>query len=243
MDANLLIALPVHGGNVKVQCAISLVALCSTLVANDIRFEIRSTGSADIAKNRNFLASLAFAQSERTHLLFVDSDMDFRPEAVVRLLGLAKPVAGCVYPKRQSPAGIEDFVVDLSGQPKLEVLDGACRVTGIGMGLCLIQRTALAQLTDTKALRCAPADPRRGETFHGLVYGFFDPMIGQHQYISEDFSFCRRWTSLCGGEVWALIDQDIGHIGETTYRGRLEDFFRSRKSEAQTLRQQQTSDP
>jgi hypothetical protein len=52
------------------------------------------------------------------------------------------------------------------------------------------------------------------------VYNFFgarpeDATKGEH--VSEDISFCRRWRVDCGGEIWALLDAKIGHIGDYAY--------------------------
>src|SRR5262245_52729296 len=126
MKPDLLIGVPVLGGNIKSQCAISLVALCSTFASNGIQFEIRSRSGADIVQNRNFLASAALARPNTTHLLFVDSDMEFRPQAVSRMIQLSKPIIGCIYPMRRAVAAAKDFVVDVGSETRLQVLNGAC---------------------------------------------------------------------------------------------------------------------
>ena len=37
-------------------------------------------------------------------------------------------------------------------------------------------------------------------------------------YLSEDFSFCKRWTDL-GGEIWADLTSRLDHVGPTTFHG------------------------
>jgi hypothetical protein len=51
----------------------------------------------------------------------------------------------------------------------------------------------------------------------GPLYGFFDQMGSVDGPLSEDLAFCERWTSLCGGDVWALVDEKIGHIGQMEF--------------------------
>ncbi|AZO15241.1 MULTISPECIES: hypothetical protein [unclassified Mesorhizobium] len=216
---NILVAIACYGGNMKVQCAVSLVALCSNFAARGVLFEIRYRDSADIAANRNHLASIALSQPERTHLLFVDSDMEFRPQTVFRMLQLDRPIIGCVYPKRRPlSSSLEDFVVNVGNQTRLHVLNGICQVAGVGMGLTLVHRTVLEQMVGTGELR--QWRPDRSAPLH---YGFFDPIATKSSYTSEDLSFCNRWTELCNGEICALVDEEIGHVGEFTYKARLLD--------------------
>jgi hypothetical protein len=39
-------------------------------------------------------------------------------------------------------------------------------------------------------------------------------------YLSEDFSFCRRWTDM-GGEIWVDYTSRLNHIGLMVYRGNM----------------------
>jgi hypothetical protein len=47
------------------------------------------------------------------------------------------------------------------------------------------------------------------------VYGFFDLVNpgGGRPLLSEDLSFCHRWTTACRGRIWCKIDHEIGHVG------------------------------
>jgi len=35
--------------------------------------------------------------------------------------------------------------------------------------------------------------------------------------LSEDYSFCKRWRSMPGSEIWAVVDEPIGHVGDMVY--------------------------
>ena len=39
-------------------------------------------------------------------------------------------------------------------------------------------------------------------------------------FLSEDFSFCRRWTDM-GGEIWVDHLSRLEHVGLMTYRGNM----------------------
>jgi len=35
--------------------------------------------------------------------------------------------------------------------------------------------------------------------------------------MAEDYSFCKRWRSMPGKEIWAIVDEPIGHVGDMVY--------------------------
>ena len=57
-------------------------------------------------------------------------------------------------------------------------------------------------------------------------YNFFDTYWSPKNktYMGEDFYFCKLWTSI-GGKIHALCDEEITHIGEYKYSGKVKDEF------------------
>ena len=53
-------------------------------------------------------------------------------------------------------------------------------------------------------------------------YNFFDTYYNKKTkiYLGEDFNFCKLWTDI-GGKIYALADEDISHVGEKMYSGKL----------------------
>ena len=50
-------------------------------------------------------------------------------------------------------------------------------------------------------------------------YALFDCMIDETgTYLSEDYSFCRRWTAM-GGDIWADLASSLNHVGPYVFRG------------------------
>lgn len=225
----LLIAIPSYGGTVTTGCNRSVLQLGAVLQQHKIVSRIITVDEVDVVTARNTLASQLLRDDAFSHLLFIDADMIFGSETVLRLLGAEKPLIGCTYPKREidlaklcalakvHPAPIaiakaSSFAVQQHSWHSTEIRNGMCQVEGLGMGLCLIDRKVFEKL--------APKVRR-----NGAVYGFFDQISQGDLLKSEDLSFCARWKTV-GGEVWALVDQDIGHVGTFTYRAKLIDAFR-----------------
>jgi hypothetical protein len=226
----LVIALPTYGG-VAPEHLTALLRLQEWLAARGVRARALHQDLTEISRARNKLATHFLEATAARRLLFIDSDIEFAPEAVGALLDAGKPLVGAVYPKRhldidrliaaarriedpkQALASALEFVVQPLGEAA-EVVDGLCRVAGVGMGLCLIERGVFEALAATGRIRA-----EAGAT------GFFDPLTTADGILSEDLAFCHRWRTLCGGEVWALVDHEIGHVGTLKLKARLLDAF------------------
>jgi hypothetical protein len=62
-----------------------------------------------------------------------------------------------------------------------------------------------------------PEDTLRGSPWRCALFNcMIDEATGT--YLSEDFSFCRRWTQM-GGEIWADLNSRLSHIGPMTFAG------------------------
>ena len=61
----------------------------------------------------------------------------------------------------------------------------------------------------------AGVDP---DTFYAFFDCRIDPESGH--YLSEDFTFCRRWTDM-GGEIWVDLHSRLTHIGRLAFDGNL----------------------
>ena len=48
----------------------------------------------------------------------------------------------------------------------------------------------------------------------------FDTIIDpvDNRYLSEDYTFCRRWQAL-GGEIWLDPNTKLNHVGSYTFEG------------------------
>jgi hypothetical protein len=234
---HILIATPAYGANVKIQYMESIMRTTQAFQRRGLKYDFRGTVNAEVVAARNFLASVMYERAHYTHLLFVDADMAFAPTSVEKLLDAAKPLIGCIYPKkrlnltayaraaREQPddgvalASAFNFVVrHPAGTKSVQVANGMCRVLGVGMGLTLIERQVFAGLLATGKIASNAKHELGPDGLEGPLFGFFDPLQSDgSQYVSEDFSFCERWVKLCGGEVIALASEEISHIGDFTY--------------------------
>lgn len=80
-----------------------LMDLVTAFSQRGIGWTYRQVALSDIALSRNIFASLVLAEERYSHLLFIDPDMGFLPEAILGLLDFDHPVVACACPKRHVP--------------------------------------------------------------------------------------------------------------------------------------------
>ena len=239
----LMIATPAYGEVFYAPYVHSVLALSKLAQRNKWELTFETVSYAEISEARNYLLTRFFDKTDATHLLFIDADMGFPSKLVPDMLGLGKPVVGVVAPKRQidlkrvaelakreadtsrAVAKAHEFVVRKlpSAGP---TRNGFIQVEACGGGIVLIERSCIAVL-----LKRAPQlsdETGKGRTpltrdLPRLIRAF-DPLVREDgARLSEDFAFCHRWHTLCGGEVWASIAHQITHVGLHHFAARYSD--------------------
>src|SRR5271168_1520339 len=100
---NLVLATPCFGGQISVLYAASLLKL-QKLVRSYSDFNLKilfKDGDALITRARASLVAQFLDDPSATHLLFIDADIGFEPQQVLRLLEFGADVTAAVYPVKQ----------------------------------------------------------------------------------------------------------------------------------------------
>ena len=241
---NLVVAVPCFGGQISVVCAASLLKLQKALRAySAINLKlIFKDGDALITRARASLISQFLDDAGATHLLFVDADIGFEPEQVLRLIQCGAEMCAAVYPikrmdwdkikksiesARPNPAAASlKYVFEVEDPTAVVEKAGFLKVRYAGTGFLMIRRGALEKM-------CARYPQLRYKRDHSLDaatasdnrFALFDCMIAEDgTYLSEDFAFCKRWTDI-GGEIWADLNSTLSHVGPVTFKGDLSSQF------------------
>src|SRR5262249_54923132 len=107
---------------------------------------------------------------------------------------------------------------EVDGQTRVDVHDGFAKFCGIGMGLALIACEELRAMVDRGIVR-EQTHRSATETVDYRVFGFFNRKQDEAgNLVSEDLSFCLRWRE-CGGEILAMLDEPIFHVGSHAFIG------------------------
>ena len=230
----ILFATPTGRGVIQACAYQSMMRTVVSMTQAGIAIDVMTVDLADVMRARNVMASTFLTRKDCTHLAFVDSDMSFSPGLFQRMLAYDKPLIAVAAPKRtfntkkinrtigeliknenaidvRRAIGLSDsFNVALDVPVKdLEPDKGFVEVKALGTGLMLIRREVFERMLETGE---AKATTLKG--YGCEVYGFFNCIMVEDSgdYISEDLSFCMRWRN-CGGTVYALVDEKIGHEG------------------------------
>ncbi len=99
-EVNLVVATPCFGGQLSVTYAASLFKLQQAVRRfSGINLKVLfKDGDALITRARASLLSQFLADETATHLLFVDADIGFEPEQIVRLIECGADMCAAVYP-------------------------------------------------------------------------------------------------------------------------------------------------
>src|SRR4051794_33021152 len=98
---NIAVFAPSYDHRVHTSTAESLYKLMEETRLHRIGCFVRFLpGDAVVQRVRNAAAALFLSNEQLTHLLFVDSDIQFSPTTVLRLLKLNEPVTCAACPKK-----------------------------------------------------------------------------------------------------------------------------------------------
>lgn len=236
---HIVVGTPCFGGNVTSVFTLSLLRLQEACRARHIDLSFCLVGGdALVTRARNTVVQHFMADPMATHLLFIDADIGFEPDLVFSLLDADKDVCGAVYPLKRLEWGriatharagsaklsatALNYVVDLLDETDVE--QPFLQVRHIGTGFMMVRRDVFRRMAEAYPnTRFSTVDTSTaGDTPGSFTYALFDCEIDHDGgvYLSEDYTFCRRWTNL-GGTIWAQRDSRLTHVGPTAFHGDL----------------------
>jgi hypothetical protein len=174
-----------------------------------------------VERARNTIAN-EFMKSEHTHLLFIDSDMEWDLPGLTRLLAADVDVVGAGYPCKN----LWDFFgcilnVNEDETPKVNA-QGLISAWGVPTGFMKIRKEVFFKMAIAKPDNFYMVkNPVEGED-PIKVFNFF----GRMPPLGEDISFCRRWVD-AGGELWVEPRVTITHYGTKGWSGNYDSFLKA----------------
>jgi hypothetical protein len=189
-----------------------------------------------------------------THLFFIDADIEFNPEDILRMVAYDKPIVVGAYPKKainwhsiisasradesETEETIEghssnyvvnfDFVTDKDGNktPAVQIEDNLVKLKDAGTGFMCIRKDVIQQMFDKHPEYKYVNDINVDQKFEPFMYALFDTVIDpdSRRYLSEDYMFCRTWQNM-GGTVYLDPRTALNHVGHYTFRGNIRKLF------------------
>lgn len=206
-------AFPCYGGNVSFETLNGMINTAVLLTKVGIEFSVRMIASDSLVpRARNSLVGLMMEIPNSTHLMFIDADIGFNPVDIIRLISHDLDVVGGVYPMKTYP--LRYAINPLPGRAETGI-PGVQEVKDLATGFMLIKRSVIERMIEHYPETRYEPDDRIGARnieFHAL----FDTSLDDGKYVSEDFTFCRRWRAI-GGKVHIDDTIVLKHLGLHTY--------------------------
>lgn len=213
----LFFAIPAYDFKVGVKLMGSLVEFARLAPQYGIQFAMGTiSGCSVVSRARNLLVD-DFLQTECDTLMFIDADMTFDPNDIIRLLafsgaGAKNIVGGTGVARKKEKTFHLNLDKDEDGNLLMDAM-GLARAKQMGTGFMMVQRQVFEVLIDRHP-EWRFHDVASGRT----VYSLFDFKSTPEGYIGEDYNFCDRARAE-GFQVWVDPTIKLGHMGVMEYEG------------------------
>jgi hypothetical protein len=219
----VFLAIPTYVGQLPsavVAClSESYDALRAASIAYDLCIE---SYNCHVDDARNSLVR-EFMRTDCTDLVFLDADVIWRPDDLVKLLNFDHDIVAGVYPKKQDEPEFPVFLPP--GKEHWSNADGLIEVDGAPTGFMRIRRNVFEEMLEAhKATRFKGQDYKPDDPLYTVL---FERVIEEGRRWSGDYAFCRKWRKL-GGKVFVDPEMHFGHEGIKQWKGCLGDHLRKK---------------
>lgn len=235
MSTSVFLSTPCYGGLCLEKYMISVIKLQMRLIQENIQLYIDTTENESLVhRARNVAVGRFMQKNSADYFMFIDADIDFDAESVVRLIKSNHDVSVACYPKKcvmwdQAANAVKNnddrnmamlsssLVINFGAQTRpvengfIEILDGPT-------GFMLIKRDVFKKMEEKfPDLWCKNDHQNRDfDDYHAVFDCMIDPQ--SKRYLSEDYAFCRRWQQ-CDGKIYADVNTTLGHVGNLPFTG------------------------
>ena len=248
---HVFIATPCYGGMIGEPYLKAMTQLSILFKHHNLNFTLATIANESlVTRGRNTLVAMFLENPMYTHLMFIDADIGFDPQDIIKLLHRNKEVVTGAYPKKsinwpavQQVAGTHEaekawdlakhqaqYVINVKkehkDQQEIPIIEGLIPVLDSGTGFMMIKKSCIDKLVERFPELKYTNDLNTDPKFNPYFYAIFDTMIDpdSNRYLSEDYTFCRRWQSI-GGEIWMDPSIDLDHYGSYSFQGNISEQF------------------
>lgn len=253
---HVFIATPCYGGQIGEPYFRSMMRLCILFNKYEIPYTVSTLANESlVTRGRNTLVSFFMENPKLTHLMFIDADIEFNPEDILRMVAYNKPIVVGAYPKKavnwqsiidaarneeyEETAGtIEghssnyvvnfEFNTDEDGNrlPQVQVVDNLIKLKDAGTGFMLIQKDVIQQMFDNHPELKYNSDINVGKQYDPYMYALFDTMIDPvSRRYLSEDYTFCRLWQMMGGDVFLDPRTGLNHVGHYTFKGNIRKLF------------------
>jgi len=243
---NVFFALPCYDSHVTEPFMMSLLQALMYYKDIGMKYSVCTISDSLINRARNNLVAKFMGSPEFTHIMFIDVDLQFDRQSILKLLWHDKDVMTASYPIKEinwdkiKEGAQKDldakklmeygsrYVVHLAkpGETQLNIEKGAIECYEAGTGFMLIKRQVIEKMMKKyKKLKYKDDTSALNEQEIDYGYAFFNSYVDDDgRFLSEDYGFCRYWQKM-GGKVWVDPSINLTHFGRIRYTGKMMEYL------------------
>ena len=224
----------------RVETTVSLLDTFSALGGSGIECKFKSVKTSLVTHGRNLLTA-GFLDSGFDYMLFVDADVEFKPEAVMRMLVPKKDIICTPY--RVKEDGMK-YAVKFKDKNNIKILEwDLVEIEEGPAGCMLIHRRVFERLMDKHPELKINFDKTTRDKMNKEIgaiedaidrymYNFWDTTfrLDTGEWKGEDLSFCALARG-AGFKLYANLDSGTTHHGSWGWKGRFGDYLVQKKAE------------
>lgn len=243
-----MIAMPCYDQLISEPTFMSMMKVALSFKEIGLKFSVATISDSLISRSRNQMVAKFMANKEFTHIMFLDVDLGFVPEDILKLLWHDKDIITGAYPikdvlwnkvKSNVEKGVDaDKLLEKSlrfvvnpvkdpGSSRVNVDKGAIEIYDAGTGFMLIKRCVFEKMIEKyPELRYIDDTGSLNEEERKWTYAFFNSYVepDKHRFLSEDYGFCRYWQEI-EGKVWVDPSIEMLHLGRMKYKATMLSFL------------------
>jgi len=253
---HIFIATPCYGGQLGEPYFRSMMRLAILFNKYNIQYTVSTLANESlVTRGRNTLTSFFMENKSATHLFFIDADIEFNPEDILRMVAYDKPIVVGAYPKKainwnsiigaarnpdlnENEETIEghssnyvvnfDFVSDKDGNktPQVQIEDNLVKLKDAGTGFMCIRKDVIQQMFDKHPEYKYVNDINVDQKFEPFMYALFDTVIDpESRRYLSEDYMFCRTWQNMGGTVYLDPRTALNHVGHYTFRGNIRKLF------------------
>ena len=255
-NKHIFIATPCYGGQLGEPYFRSMMRFVILCGKYNIQYTVSTLANESlITRGRNTLTSFFMENSQATHLFFIDADIEFNPEDILRMVAYDKPIVVGAYPKKainwnsiigaarnpdlnETEETIEghssnyvvnfDFVKDKDNNPtpQVQIEDNLVKLKDAGTGFMCIRKDVIQQMFDKHPEYKYVNDINVDQKFEPFMYALFDTIIDpESRRYLSEDYMFCRTWQNMGGTVYLDPRTALNHVGHYTFRGNIRKLF------------------
>ena len=151
-------------------------------------------------------------------IVFIDHDISFQPQDMVKLLNTEGDVIAGTYRYKKDEEVYMGIIEDGVNYLPITREDGCIKAVSVPAGFLKITPKAVNTFIEKYPELCYGSR-------HKPHIDLFNHGAHEYKWMGEDYMFCKRWID-AGGEVWLVPDLDISHhSNDMAYHGNFHNFM------------------